>query len=171
MSERRRKTSLPHRRFCDKHEKKDGQVENENENSSTPDNTFLLTGFDDIMTFENKTICLVSRFPHWTAFRRFLSHLHIMSGSTSDIPLERYISHLLLSVPVPKPGGSAVLIPLSTFPEPMVLEMPPKKDLPLVDLPYHRLFACLDVPMVVTLVLGFLVLERKVCELRLCIYE
>ena len=122
----------------------------------------VLTAFDQMTTFENKTICLVSRYPYWTAFRRFLSHLHSISGSSSDLPLERYISHLLLSVPVPKPGGPNILIPLPTFNIPMMLSSPPQKDLPLVDLPFERLVSCLDIPTIVTMVLGFLALERKV---------
>jgi hypothetical protein len=44
----------------------------------------LLTGFDAMMTFENKTICLISRYPFWSAFRQFLSHLHIFFGLSSD---------------------------------------------------------------------------------------
>ena len=55
-----------------------------------------------------------------------------------------------------------MLVPLSTMKEPMALITPPLKDLPLVDLHYHRLFAALDVPTVVTIVLGFLCLEKKV---------
>ena len=122
----------------------------------------MLTGFDEMTTFENKTICLVSRYPYWTAFRRCLSHLHSVSGSSSDLPLERYVSHLLLTVPIPKPGGPSILIPLPIFNEPMVLYSPPRKDLPVVDLPFERLVSCLDVPTIVTVVLGFLALERKV---------
>jgi len=122
----------------------------------------LMTGFEERATFENKTICLISRYPFWTAFRRFLSHLHIMSGSSSELPLERYVSHLLLSVPVPRPGGQSVMVPLPTQNCPMEISMPPTKDLPLLDLPFQRLFACLDVPSVVTTVLGFLAMERKV---------
>ena len=123
----------------------------------------FLTGFGDMTTFENKTICLISRYPFWTAFRRFLSHLHILSGSSSDLPLERCISHLLLSVPVPKAGGPCVIVPLPALNGPMVLSMPPAKDFPLLDLPFQSLLACLDVPTIVTVVLGFLALERKVC--------
>lgn len=140
----RRDTSLPHRLYCQQN------------------NKCYLVGFDDVVTFQNKTICLVGRYPYWTEFRRFLTHLHLLSGSSSDIPLERHVSHLLLSVPVPKPGGQAVLIPLSTMNDPMALVMPPLKDLPLLDLSYQRLFAALDVPTVVTIVLGFLCLETKV---------
>jgi hypothetical protein len=56
------------------------------------------------------------------------------------------------------------LIPLPTFNEPMVLCSPPLKDLPVVDLPFERLVSCLDVPTIVTVVLGFLALEQKVCN-------
>lgn len=172
ISQRRRRFSLPHRRFCQKKER--GRA-SRSADASTPtsegptadswandDDDGLLTGFDDMVTFENKTICLISRHPFWTAFRRFLSHLHILSASSSDLPLERWISHLLLTVPLPKPGGPCVIVPLPALNGPMVLSFPPAKDLPLVDLPYHRLLACLDVPTIVTIVLGFLVLERKV---------
>ena len=169
MSEKRRRVSLPHKRFWDRRLR---QYRNEgassvvselmNNSVISDDSNFLLTGFDEMTTFENKTICLVSRNPFWTAFRRFLSHLHILAGSSSDLPLERCISHLLLTVPIPKPGGPIILIPLPMLNAPMVLALPPMKDLPLVDLPFERLVACLDVPTIVTVVLGFLALERKV---------
>ena len=175
MSESRRRVSLPHRFFWE-HQRRlqqqrlsglastdtnldgDGLLATAFEDESN----LLLTGFDEMTTFENKTICLVSRYPFWTAFRRFLSHLHILSGSSSDLPLERCISHLLLTVPIPKPGGPSILIPLPTLNAPMVLSAPPLKDLPVVDLPFERLMACLDIPTIVTIVLGFLALERKV---------
>jgi len=173
ISQRRRRVSLPHRRFCQRKERSKAistisakhpaaftRFTDHWENDDDDDDE-LLTGFDDMVTFENKTICLISRHPFWTAFRRFLSHLHILSGSSSDLPLERCISHLLLTVPLPKPGGPCVMVPLPALNGQMVLSFPPTKDLPLVDLPYHRLLACLDVPTIVTIVLGFLALERK----------
>jgi hypothetical protein len=156
LSRKRRETSLAHRAYCEKKLLAE---------RSGCDNVFgddVIVGFDDIVTFENKTICLLGRYPYWTQFMRFLTHLHLLSGSVSDIPLERNISHLLLSVPMPKPGGQCVLVPFSTMNEPMALVLPPLKDLPLVDLSYARLFGALDVPTVVTIVLGFLCLERKV---------
>jgi hypothetical protein len=183
LSENRRRVSLPHARFCAKQERRrrrrqgtlssrdntlgDFLVDSdESDDEDDDESNMLLTGFDEGTTFENKTICLVSRYPYWSAFRRFLSHLHSVSGSTSDLPLERYISHLLLAVPIPKPGGPSVLIPLPTFNVPMMLWSPPSKDLPLLDLPYERLVSCLDIPTIVTVVLGFLALERKVSLLR-----
>jgi len=135
---------------------------NEEDDYNQDEENSILTAFDQITTYENKTICLISRYPYWTAFRRFLSHLHSVSGCSSDLPLERYISHLLLSVPVPKPGGPSILIPVPTFSIPLMFSSPPQKDLPLVDLPFERLLACLDVPTIVTIVIGFLTLERKV---------
>ncbi len=182
LSEKRRYVSLPHAKYWAKRLRRSRRRQGMDEYSSTSGTTLmrflggsdesdeddeeesnmLLTGFDEMTTFENKTICLVSRYPYWTAFRRFLSHLHSVSGSTSDLPLERFISHLLLAVPIPKAGGPSVLIPLPTFNVPMMLWSPPTKDLPLVDLPYERLVSCLDIPTIVTVVLGFLALERKV---------
>jgi len=154
LSMMRQDISLPHREYCLK-----TLASRRRQHAG---NNHLLVAFDDIITLENKTICLVGRYPYWTEFRRYLTHLHLLSGSSSDIPLERNISHLLLAVPIPKPGGQCVLVPFSTMNEPMAMVMPPLKDLPLVDLSYQRLFAALDVPTVVTIVLGFLCLERKV---------
>ena len=175
FSERRRRTSLPHRNFCENRERRrlkassytslENHLKNDTLDSEAvaeADSNFILTAFDDETTFENKTICLVGRYPFWTGFRKFLSHLHVLSGSSSDLPLERYISHLLLSVPLPHPGGANVIVPLPALNEPMILSMPPEKDFPLLDLPYHRLFACLEIKTVVIAVLGLLALERKV---------
>ena len=155
ISEQRQRTSLPHKFFCKRMQQSiSGNDLNEGKG--------ILMGFDEMITFEYKTICLISRYPFWTAFRSFLSHLHVLSGSSSDLPLERFISHLLLSVPVPKPGAQCILVPLPAIARPMVLELPPVKDLPLLDLSFRRLFTCLDAPTVVTIVIGFLALERKV---------
>jgi len=166
MSEKRRAYSLPHRRFSEERERRKVadmlRPTASFAQDDVDDSNFLLTGFDDMTTFEKKTICLVSRYPFWTGFRKFLSHLHILSTSSSELPLERYISHLLLAVPLPKPGGFNVIIPLPALNDPMVLNRPPEKDFPLVDLPYQRLVACLDIKTIVTVVLGLLALERKV---------
>jgi hypothetical protein len=207
ISEKKRRTSLAHKRYCERKENAacggghinddkssfllgfDDDDDNNSKGGKHLKSEIILTGFDEMMTFELKTICLISRYPFWSAFRRFLSHLHILSGSSSELPLERYISHLLLAVPTPKPGGQCILLPLPAIASPMVLNLPPVKDMPLLDLPCHRLFSCLDAPTVVshyvgnldfcdhlfltiilfsfsfykvTIVLGFLVLERKV---------
>lgn len=172
MSQRRRRTSLPHKAFCEQLEREKANELSQNDQTGGHligfeylKNDLFLIGFEEMLIFEKKTICLISRYPFWSAFRRFLSHLQILSGSSSELPLERYISHLLLTVPLPKPGHQCILIPLPAIASPMVLGLPSLKDLPLVDISFRRLFSCLDVPTVVTIVLGFLVLERKVRKL------
>ena len=166
FSYQRRQTSLSHRNYWERR-RRTNPLSFSNQNNTSPKhisttNSCLVTAFSDMTIFENKTICLVSRYPFWTAFRKFLSHLHIIAGASSDLPLERYISHLLLAVPLPRPGGPAVLVPLPALHGPMILSLPPEKDFPVLDLPYHRLFSCLNVQTIVTLVLGLLALERKV---------
>ena len=176
ISEKKRRTSLAHRIYCEKKERAvyggGNQINDDkssfllgfDEDCSGKNGVHLktdmvLTAFDELMTFELKTICLIGRYPFWSAFRRFLSHLHILSGSSSELPLERYISHLLLAVSIPKPGGQCTLLPLPAIASPMVLSLPPAKDLPLLDLPCHRLFSCLDAPTVVSsALLGFQVI-------------
>jgi DENN (AEX-3) domain/dDENN domain len=166
ISHRRNRVSIPHRIFSRRHSnQRFASTVNYHDINHTVklngNEDSLLQGFDDMTTFENKTICLISRYPFWTAFRRFLSNLHTMSSSPSTLPVERYISHLLLCVALPKPGGPSIIVPLPALCYPMVLSLPPNKDFPLVDLPFQTLFACLDVPTVVTMVIGMLALERK----------
>ena len=48
-----------------------GFEETRNGESASQDDDMLLTGFDEMITFENKTICLISRYPFWFAFRPF----------------------------------------------------------------------------------------------------
>lgn len=159
MSRKRAATSLAHRRFVEE-QKRRGNASDCGTVATEADS--LLMSFDEMTTFENKTICLVSRFPFWTAFRKYLLNIHVLSGISTEVPLERFISHLLLSVPLPRPGGPNILVPLSALSEPMVLALPPEKDFPLVDLPYQHLFACLEIKTVVMIVLSLLALERKV---------
>lgn len=147
LSDRLQGISLTHAKYC---ETKD----------QTPSVASVMTSFDDMTTFENKTICLVSRDPFWSVFRKLLAHLHTLIGTVSDIPIERWISHLLLTLPLPEPGGATVVIP--TLLESVTCSLPPEKDFPMVDLPYSYLFSCLEIKTVVTIVLGLLALERKV---------
>ncbi|XP_048484617.1 DENN domain-containing protein Crag [Plutella xylostella] len=53
----------------------------------------------------NKTICLLSRWPFSDTFERWLMYIWEMSLSKTplNIPVERYITHLLEEVPFPEP--------------------------------------------------------------------
>jgi hypothetical protein len=50
-----------------------------------------------------KCICLLSKWPFYDAFEKFLFFLHKrMLMGPHDIPVERYVSHFLSSVPFPR---------------------------------------------------------------------
>jgi len=78
----RRRTCIAHRRYWDNVDVTKG-LKSEDCNYHH---------FDDWIVLEQKTICLISRYPFVTAFRRYLRHLHMLSCSHSKIPIERYIS-------------------------------------------------------------------------------
>lgn len=59
--------------------------------------------------FTPKTICVISRFPIYGVLRRFLRHLYAISLSWSRVPLERYISMFVSSIPMPPPGEYLLL--------------------------------------------------------------
>lgn len=47
------------------------------------------------------SICIISKYPFFNAFKRFLFYLHRMSLSgVHTVPVERYISHLVGFFPV-----------------------------------------------------------------------
>ena len=165
----RRLTSLSHKLYCERQdvaEMKSNDRDDINslivgfedirDGESALQDDMLLGGFDEIMTFENKTICLISRYSFWSAFMRLLSYLHMSARSSSDLPLERNMSHLLLTVPVPKPGGQCICILLPAIASLMILGIPALKALPALDLSFHRLFSCLDVQTVSCKSLDFL---------------
>ena len=62
----------------------------------------------------NKCICLLSQWPFFDAFEKFLFFIYkrLLMGPF-DIPLERYISHFLYSVPFPSPERPRILVQLS----------------------------------------------------------
>ncbi|CAD5218783.1 unnamed protein product [Bursaphelenchus okinawaensis] len=64
--------------------------------------------------YSSKAICIVSRYPFFEAFRKFLFFVNGMSRSGSyKLPIERYISHLMLEVPFPSPLRPRVLVQLN----------------------------------------------------------
>lgn len=78
----------------------------------------------------NKSICLLSRWPFFDTFEKFLRYLHKMSKTGNHkLPIERYISHFMLDVPFPSPQRPRILIQL---PEDMIsLTQPQDISLPL----------------------------------------
>jgi hypothetical protein len=110
-SRRRQRTCMSHRLYWDQQRDRDerqqqqdddyghGQQQqmrssNEQQREAGPvmSSSSSFQPYDEWMAMEQKTICIISRYPFVTAFRRYLRHLHLVSTSYSKIPLERYIS-------------------------------------------------------------------------------
>ena len=64
----------------------------------------------------NKCICLMSQWPFFEAFEKFLFFIYkrLLMGPF-DIPIERLISHFLYSVPFPSPDRPRILVQLSSL--------------------------------------------------------
>lgn len=78
----------------------------------------------------NKSICILSRWPFFDTFEKFLLYLYRMSHSGSHkVPLERYISHFMLDVPFPSPQRPRILIQLAD--DTISLAQPEDSPLPL----------------------------------------
>uniref|UniRef100_A0A182JSM0 UDENN domain-containing protein n=1 Tax=Anopheles christyi TaxID=43041 RepID=A0A182JSM0_9DIPT len=62
----------------------------------------------------NKSICILSRWPFGDTFEKWLQFLHQLSilDDKQQVPIERYITHLLDEVPFPSPS---ILLQLSTL--------------------------------------------------------
>lgn len=70
---------------------------------------------DDVLFYKNVSICLISRFPFFNSFKRFLFFLHRMSSTPTcahPVPIERYISHLMYEVSFPTPRRPRVFMQL-----------------------------------------------------------
>ncbi|VDO39104.1 unnamed protein product [Heligmosomoides polygyrus] len=52
---------------------------------------------DEMTFYTNIAICIISRYPFFNSFKRFLYYIHRMSigGGIHAVPIERYISHLV----------------------------------------------------------------------------
>ena len=113
-----------------------------------------------------KCICVLSHWPFFRSFRRWLGQLYALSLSSSHQlspgqSLERHISQFMLEVPLPDPLGLPVGVALSTHTSPIVFELPPRYGLPMLDLSFRNLLLCLDVENLLN-VYANLLLERKV---------
>jgi hypothetical protein len=80
--------------------------------------------------FTNKCICVLSRWPFFEAFERFLFFLHKRQlMGPHDLPLERLVSHFFLDVPFPSPARPRILLQMSpeeriAFSQPEELPLP-----------------------------------------------
>ncbi|KAF5895051.1 C-myc promoter-binding protein isoform X1, partial [Clarias magur] len=89
------------------------------------------TAGDSMMVHTNKSICLLSRWPFFDAFRTFLTFLYRYSISgPHTLPIEKHISHFMHKVPFPSSQRPRILVQLSPH-DSLMLSQPVSSPLPL----------------------------------------
>ncbi|KAM9836509.1 DENN domain-containing protein 4C isoform 2-T2 [Aulostomus maculatus] len=109
----------------------------------------------------NKCICLLSRWPFFESFRKFLMFLYKLSVSgPHPLPIEKHISHFMHSVSFPSPQRPRILVQLSAH-DTLILSQPVCTPLPLSGADYGTLLMNLGSENCATL-LHFVLLESKI---------
>ncbi|XP_069079005.1 C-myc promoter-binding protein isoform X2 [Pleurodeles waltl] len=109
----------------------------------------------------NKCICLLSHWPFFDAFKKFLTFLYRYSISGPHVlPIEKHICHFMHKVPFPSPQRPRILVQLSPH-DSLVLSQPVSSPLPLSGGKFSTLLQNLGPENAVTL-LVFAVTEHKI---------
>ncbi|XP_023672986.1 C-myc promoter-binding protein isoform X4 [Paramormyrops kingsleyae] len=112
-------------------------------------------------THTNKCICLLSHWPFFDAFRKFLTFLYRYSISGPHaLPIEKHISHFMHKVPFPSSQRPRILVQLSPH-DSLMLSQPVSSPLPLSGGRLSTLLQNLGPENAVTL-LVFAVTEHKI---------
>ena len=87
----------------------------------------------DYYVYLPRCICLMSRWPFFSAFRSFLSQIYSMCADRAlSLPIERYIANFVHDAPVPPRGTLQVQIAMGDQ-EPIYVHRPSRNQLPLAD--------------------------------------
>ncbi|KAM4040053.1 C-myc promoter-binding protein isoform 1-T1 [Anomaloglossus baeobatrachus] len=109
----------------------------------------------------SKCICLLSHWPFFEAFKKFLTFLYRYSISGPHVlPIEKHISHFMHKVPFPSPQRPRILVQLSPH-DTLILSQPVSSPLPLSGGKFSTLLQNLGPENAVTL-LVFAVTEHKI---------
>ncbi|XP_053910491.1 DENN domain-containing protein 4C isoform X2 [Cuculus canorus] len=109
----------------------------------------------------NKCICLLSHWPFFEAFRKFLMFIYKLSVSgPHPLPIEKYISHFMHNIPFPSPQRPRILVQLSAH-DALILSQPVSTPLPLSGANFSTLLMNLGPENCATLLL-FVLLEGKI---------
>ncbi|GMT26044.1 hypothetical protein PFISCL1PPCAC_17341 [Pristionchus fissidentatus] len=141
--------------------------EEDDDNSSTvastvEDNVSLNDPADQLRFYINCSICIVSKYPFFTAFKRFLFHIHRMSIKSRDsfsVPIERYITHLMYEVTFPTPRRPRVLMHLPA--ETITFECYDDSQLPLTGAALFDTLKCLG-PDTLMYLMMLALLEQRI---------
>ncbi|KAG8575003.1 hypothetical protein GDO81_009411 [Engystomops pustulosus] len=109
----------------------------------------------------SKCICLLSHWPFFDAFKKFLTFLYRYSISGPHVlPIEKHICHFMHKVPFPSPQRPRILVQLSPH-DTLILSQPVSSPLPLSGGRFSTLLQNLGPENAVTL-LVFAVTEHKI---------
>ncbi|XP_053227777.1 DENN domain-containing protein 4C isoform X1 [Podarcis raffonei] len=109
----------------------------------------------------NKCICLLSHWPFFEAFRKFLMFIYKLSVSgPHPLPIEKHISHFMHNIPFPSPQRPRILVQLSAH-DTLILSQPVATPLPLSGANFSTLLMNLGPENCATLLL-FVLLEGKI---------
>ncbi|XP_024143595.1 DENN domain-containing protein 4C isoform X4 [Oryzias melastigma] len=109
----------------------------------------------------NKCICLLSHWPFFESFRKFLMFIYKLSVSgPHPLPIEKHISHFMHSVSFPSPQRPRILVQLSAH-DNLILSQPVCTPLPLSGADHRTLLMNLGSENCATL-LHFVLLESKI---------
>ncbi|XP_006881342.1 PREDICTED: DENN domain-containing protein 4C [Elephantulus edwardii] len=109
----------------------------------------------------NKCICLLSHWPFFEAFRKFLMFIYKLSVSgPHPLPIEKHISHFMHNIPFPSPQRPRILVQLSVH-DALILSQPVSTPLPLSGANFSTLLMNLGPENCATLLL-FVLLENKI---------
>lgn len=119
-----------------------------------------LLGDDQGVYYAPRALTVISHYPFYTLFSKFLEQIYRVSLSTAPLPIERYVTNFMQELPLPPQGRVEVSY---TLPELLLqISRPPKNHLPMVDFSYRPLFAFLSVENILT-VFTCLCMEMTVC--------
>ncbi|KAM6183468.1 DENN domain-containing protein 4C isoform 3-T3 [Erethizon dorsatum] len=109
----------------------------------------------------NKCICLLSHWPFFEAFRKFLMFIYKLSVSgPHPLPIEKHISHFMQNIPFPSPQRPRILVQLSVH-DALILSQPVSTPLPLSGANFSTLLMNLGPENCATLLL-LVLLENKI---------
>jgi DENN (AEX-3) domain/uDENN domain/Putative GTPase activating protein for Arf len=107
-----------------------------------------------------KCLVVLSHYPFFDLFRKFLLQLYRITLVEAPLPIERFVANFCCEVPLPPPGKVEVKFGF-TVQDIWSIQRPPENKLPLTCFSYKPVFACLSVGNIIT-VLGCLMEESRV---------
>ena len=106
-----------------------------------------------------KCLVLLSHYPFFDLWRKFLLQIYRIALVEAPLPLERFIANFVSEVPLPPPGQWSVRYGLTAH-EIWTIQRPPDNELPLADFSFQPLFQTLSIPNVLV-VLACLLQETR----------